>query len=154
MEVPQKGVVLMTVAKPLVAIINNTSDTIELLQSVLNDEGLDTVADYVAEYRKGRKDITAFLSERRPQAVIFDITIPYIQNWKFFKEQVVGSHILPQSAFVITTTNKQVLEMLVGPTDAIEIVGKPFDLEVILQAVRRTINRYSNPTDAQNDAAG
>lgn len=30
---------------------------------------------------------------------------------------------------VLTTTNKKRLEELVGPTDAFEIVGKPYDLK-------------------------
>ena len=36
---------------------------------------------------------------------------------------------------VITTTNKPRLEEIVGPTDAFEIVGKPYDLERIVAAV-------------------
>jgi hypothetical protein len=37
---------------------------------------------------------------------------------------------------VLTTTNKKRLEELVGATDAFEIVGKPYDLEMIVQAVK------------------
>jgi hypothetical protein len=40
---------------------------------------------------------------------------------------------------VLTTTNKKRLEELVGPTDAFEIVGKPYDLEMIVGAVKASI---------------
>jgi DNA-binding NtrC family response regulator len=140
-DVSQIGGGQMTDAKRLVAILNTSSDTIALLQDVLDDEGIATVADYVPEFREGRKDVSAFLRQHKPQAVIFDVAIPYDQNWRFFKEQVVGPGILPVSAIVVTTTNKAVLERLVGPTDAIEMVGKPFDLDEIVQAVRRAIER-------------
>jgi hypothetical protein len=33
------------------------------------------------------------------------------------------------------TTNKRVLEGLAGPTDAIELIGRPFDLAVIVARV-------------------
>ena len=37
--------------------------------------------------------------------------------------------------FIITTTNLRVLEGLAGPTDAIELIGRPFDLGEILDRV-------------------
>jgi hypothetical protein len=42
---------------------------------------------------------------------------------------------------VLTTTNKKRLEELVGATDAFEIVGKPYDLEQIVNAVKVAIGR-------------
>ena len=37
----------------------------------------------------------------------------------------------------MTTTHKVNLERLVGPTEAIEIIGKPYDLEEVVAAVKR-----------------
>jgi hypothetical protein len=42
---------------------------------------------------------------------------------------------------VLTTTHKGHLEELVGPTDAIEIVGKPYDVNQVIGAVRRGLGQ-------------
>jgi hypothetical protein len=44
---------------------------------------------------------------------------------------------------VLTTTNKRVLEPLAGPTPAHELVGKPFDLGVLVDAVHRAVEKAS-----------
>ena len=41
--------------------------------------------------------------------------------------------------FVITTTNVGALRAWVGPADAIELIGKPFDLDEMTQALRRVL---------------
>jgi DNA-binding NtrC family response regulator len=39
--------------------------------------------------------------------------------------------------WVLTTTNKGALDELVGSTPALEIIGKPFDLDQMLETVKR-----------------
>jgi len=43
--------------------------------------------------------------------------------------------------FVLTTTNKPALEQLVGDTEALEIIGKPYDLRRVIDAVRAALAR-------------
>jgi CheY-like chemotaxis protein len=133
-------------SRPLVAVINTSQESIELLQEVLADEGFDSVAAYVVEFKRGQRDLHAFFQEHQPQAVIYDIAIPYIQNWEFFQAQVLTRQFLPESCFIVTTTNRTVLDLLVGPTPAHEMVGRPFDLQAIIDAVKRALD--SGPTQA------
>jgi DNA-binding NtrC family response regulator len=124
---------------PLIAVINTSIETIELIENTLEDEGFEVVAELIITFKRGTRDIAAFFAEHQPQVVIYDIAIPYEANWQFALENVIPRSELAPQQFIFTTTNKAVLEMLVGPTPAIELVGKPFDLEEIIQAVRNAM---------------
>jgi DNA-binding NtrC family response regulator len=125
--------------RPVVAIINTSVETVELLAEVLAEEGFDTVEAYVIEFKRGLRDLDAFFRDQQPQAVIYDVAIPYLENWRFFQEQVLDRKYLPATCFVVTTTNRTVLDLLIGPNNAIEMVGRPFDLDTIVQAVKRAV---------------
>lgn len=122
--------------KETVAVINSNEDIVEAIQLILNDAGYHSVGGHVIDFKKGRKDFVAFFKEHTPNVIIFDIAPPYEENWNFF--QLIKNVKEAEGAqFIITTTNKGMLERFAGKTDAIEIVGKPFDLEEILMAVKK-----------------
>ena len=121
----------------MVAIINSSSAVIELLRTLLESAGYETVTAHIDDIKNGGLDLLDFLKTHDPQVVIYDISIPYEENWTFLK-LVRDTEAASGRRFVITTTNKQRLEQLVGPTDTLEIVGKPFDLDQVLAAVQRT----------------
>ena len=125
--------------QPIVAILNTTPETIALLQDVLADEGFSTVAAYIIDFKLGQRDLEQFFKEHQPEVVLYDIAIPYIPNWQFFQEQVLAGQFLPSGRFVVTTTNRAALELLVGPNNVIELIGRPFDLDAIVEAVRRAL---------------
>ncbi len=120
-------------SKPVLAILNTSQELIEVLQIAFEDEGFKTVSYVTVDYKSGEKNIPTLIEKHHPNAIIYDIAIPYEENWKFFKEL---SQQFQQIPVVLTTTNKDVLEKLVGPTGAFEIVGKPFDLAQIIKAVQ------------------
>ena len=56
-----------------------------------------------------------------------------------------NSKVMQGRAFVITTTNKKALDDLIGPSDVVELLCKPYDLEQIVQAVNRALTTQIAP---------
>lgn len=124
---------------PLVAVLNTSIETIEMLTTVMEEDGFRTASGYIVNFKRNDANLDAFFREHQPQVVIYDIAPPYDENWDFFQAQVLSKGYLPEHHYVLTTTNKAVLEKLVGPTQTIEFVGKPFDLSEIGDAVRKAL---------------
>jgi FixJ family two-component response regulator len=121
---------------PVVAIINTSEDVVTMLSALLESEGFQPVTGFVPEFREERQDLAAFLREHEPAVVLWDIALPYDVNWQYLQD-VQASGVMQDCPLVLTTTNKRVLEALVGPTPTLEIVGKPYDIDEIVTAVQR-----------------
>ena len=123
---------------PVVAIINSSDDTVAMLRTVLEQAGFLTVATHVTDIRNGTEDFIAFVRGSDVRVLVYDISPPYEANWTFLR-LVLDTDVMRGRGVVLTTTNKAALERLVGPTDAIEILGKPYDLGAVVSAVQAAI---------------
>ena len=121
---------------PTVAVINGMQDTIDMLRLVLEDAGFRVVDAQARDIRLGVVDLAAFVERHGVRVVLFDVAIPYDENWQAL-EGWRSAPALARIPFVITTTNQRALDSIVGTSDAIEIIGKPYDLKVLVEAVRR-----------------
>jgi len=90
--------------------------------------------------KKGEIDLIDFVNHHTPAVIVYDISPPYDANWRFLR-LVRSSEPLKGRQFVITTTNKPALERLVGDSEALEIIGKPYDLGRVIEAVRTALAR-------------
>jgi CheY-like chemotaxis protein len=129
----------MASGPPVVAIFNTSPDTIELLRIVLEPAGYVVVGAYTYEIRDGEIDIEMLMKQHQPKLVIYDVAPPYDRNWRLFLH-FKSMPALKGVNFMVTTTNARQVREIAGPDQEIyEIVGKPYDLGVIVQAVKDTI---------------
>jgi DNA-binding response OmpR family regulator len=123
----------------VIAVVNSNEDTVEMLRNCLQQNGFSSiVTGHVNDFKRGTSDFPGFVAEYDPKVIVYDISIPYDQNWTFLR-LLLDTDSMRGRKVVVTTTNKDRLEELVGPTQAIEIVGKPYDLERIVGAVKSAI---------------
>jgi CheY-like chemotaxis protein len=86
--------------------------------------------------RDGKVELEAFMRQHQPRVIVYDIAIPYEQNWRLF-EHIRETPACAGVSFVVTTTNIRHVQQLAGRQEGHEIVGKPYDLDVIVGAVRQ-----------------
>jgi DNA-binding response OmpR family regulator len=128
----------------VVAVINTSPDTVEMLRTTLERAGFVVITGYTFDIRDARLDIDAFVTEHQPRVVVYDVAPPYDQNWRLF-QHVRSLESMKARTFVITSTNPKHLEQLAGRDDRIyEIVGRPLDLHAVVTAVKEAFR--SRPT--------
>ena len=122
---------------PLIACLNSSEDVAELLAQVVLLEGWRAVT-HVSPTTEGAQPSIDFLTQAQPHACIYAVSPPYAESWQIFQEV---REAVPHCAWVVTTTNKRVLDELVGPTETLEIWAKPFDIDDVMASVRRALER-------------
>ena len=123
-----------------VALFNASDDTVEMVKRMLDTIGIHSlISCHFADLKKGNIDVNAYLVTHDPAVVIFDISPPYLENWEFFKTMRAAKE-MESRGIVLTTTNKLRLDELIGQNSAaLEVVGKPYDLEQISDAIKKAL---------------
>lgn len=124
-------------AEGIVALFNASDDTIDMVQAILKegDRAQTLVWCHFADLKKGIVDVGKWLSKHNPEVVIFDISPPYDQNWKYYKTMRDSDEMRGRGS-VLTTTNKDRLDEVLGSdSQALEVVGRAKDLEQIRKEI-------------------
>jgi DNA-binding NtrC family response regulator len=129
---------------PVVAVINSTPDIVDMLRMAIEPAGFVVVTALTFEVREGSVDIDRLVAQHDPRVIVYDIAPPYEANWNLFKH-TAAMPVMNGRQFVLTSTNVAHVEKIAGPQHHIyEIIGKPFDLGQVVQAVKEASR--SRPT--------
>jgi DNA-binding response OmpR family regulator len=139
--VSNKGVTMSSstkTAEGIVALFNASDDTIDMVQKLLsaNGGGQTLIWCHFADLKKGIVNFGKYMDKHNPEVVIFDLSPPYDENWKFFKT-MRDAKTMQGRGIVLTTTNKNRLDEVLGEdSQALEVVGRSKDLHEIDAAIK------------------
>jgi DNA-binding response OmpR family regulator len=125
-------------ADGIVALFNASDDTIDMVQKLLTASGGDQtlIWCHFADLKRGIVDFGKYMDKHNPEVVIFDLSPPYDENWRFFKT-MRDANTMKGRGMVLTTTNKNRLDEILGEdSHALEVVGRPEDLQQIDAAIK------------------
>ena len=123
------------------AVFNSSDDMVELLRIMLEHNGFVVVSGHIADMRRGKLDLQAFVQQNRPAAVVYDLVPPYDTQWAFL-DHLRQVSPLREVPFVLTSTNARMARELSGRSErVIEVLGRPFEMDELLEAVRRAIGQ-------------
>jgi DNA-binding response OmpR family regulator len=120
---------------PAVAVINTSEDTIDMLRYLFESHGFVVVSAFTHKIRDGHTDLETLMRQHRPAAIVYDIGLPYEENWRLF-ENIRSSPACDGVPFVVTTTNEAQVRKVAGDEPVLEIVGKPYDLDLLVKKVK------------------
>ena len=126
-------------AEGVVGLFNASDDTIDMVQRLLTGSGRAQVLIWChfADLKKGIIDFGKYMEKHNPEVVIFDLSPPYDENWRFFKTMRDSKTMLGRGS-VLTTTNKNRLDEVLGEdSHALEVVGRAKDLQEIDAAIKK-----------------
>jgi DNA-binding response OmpR family regulator len=125
---------MLSSAPRVVAVLDSDPDTTELLKTVLEIEGMVVATGSLINFRLGKESLLEFLERASPDVIVYDLGIPYEANYHFL-QKAREDPAFPVCALVITTTNARAVQQLLG-IEAVEIIGKPYDVDALIRAVR------------------
>ena len=116
-----------------------------MLRIILQHEGFVVIGAYTYELRDARIDIEGLIRQHQPDVIIYDVAPPYDKNWLEL-QHICTMPALRSLKFIITTTNVKHLREVAGQDpELFEIVGKPYDLGLIVEQVKKLTGRASAP---------
>ena len=71
------------------------------------------VTAHVDDIKRGRLDFPEFVRKHNPRVFIYDVSIPYVENWRAL-ELLMKTDVMRSRRVVVTTTNKRALDQLLG----------------------------------------
>jgi CheY-like chemotaxis protein len=122
--------------RAVVAVFNSNDDVVEMLRTLFETAGFIVVSGHVSSIKRGSLDLLTFVQQHDPCVIVYDLVPPYDRNWAFL-DHLRTDPLFEGRKFVMTSTNAKQAEAVAGRAEEVyEIVGKPFDLDMLVAAVR------------------
>ena len=141
----------MSDSRPVVAILNNIEDLVRMFSEVLRGAGYDVVTAMLADARRGKQDLVAFIREADPRVIVYDVSYPYAVNWSQL-EGLRDRGALLGRGVLVTTPNRRAMQDLLNVGDVLEITGKPEEISALVEQVGQLVKEPRFPRELETTA--
>lgn len=138
----------MSDGRPVVAILNNIEDLVRMFSEVLRGAGYEVVTAMLADSRRGKVDLLAFIKEHDPRVIIYDVSFPYAVNWTQL-EGLRDRGALLGRGVLVTTPNRRAMEELLEVGDVLEITGRPEEISELVERVGQLVKEPRFPRELE-----
>lgn len=129
-----------------VLIVNSNDDVVEMLRLKFRQAGWEAATAHVTDAKRGRIDLVEMVQRSEPSVLVYDVAPPYEDNWRYLQTIRSNAAALRDRPFVLTTTNREQLEKITAEaSEAVEIVGKPYDLGEVVRRATLLLERAGTP---------
>lgn len=147
------SVLTMSGETPLVLIVNHHPEVVLLLEQVVGDLGFESVliandSDWQTD---GYSALLAYINERRPHAVLFDLPPPYEEAASTVLKLLRESD-LHERQWVVLSTSPSSLERIARASGA-SVLAKPFDLDGLTELLERAVLPEGGEREDESPAA-
>lgn len=140
----------MSENRPVVAILNNIEDLVRMFAEILRGAGYDVVTAMLADARRGKQDLLAFIKESDPRAIVYDVSFPYAVNWTML-EGLRDRGALTGRGVLVTTPNRQAMKDLLNVGTCLEITGKPEEYSTLVDEVGKLVKDPRWPPELERE---
>ncbi len=134
--------------RPVVAILNNIEDLVRMFAEILRGAGYDVVTAMLADARRGKQDLVAFLKESDPRVIVYDVSFPYAINWTML-EGLRDRGALTGRGVLVTTPNRQAMKDLLSVDACLEISGRPNEYSKLVEEVGNLVKEPRWPSELE-----
>lgn len=138
---------------PLVLIVNHHPEVVLLLEQVVVDLGYESalLANDSDWQTDGYSALLAYINERMPNAVLFDLPPPYEEAASTVLK-LLGECGLDEQQWVVLSTSPSSLELIEEASSA-NVLAKPFDLDDLTALLKRAAASERDEPGGGNPAA-
>lgn len=123
-------------SKRVVALFSASTEAVDLLRWM---QDVSDVNEYIwcrfADVKKGRVNVAEYLTAHNPQVLLFDIALPYLENWRFAKGLCAAPAMRGRREMFITTNKAQLDAALGKDSHAIDVAGTPAVIHQVVTAL-------------------
>ena len=137
---------------PLVLIVNHHAEVVLLLEQVVGDLGFESalLANDSDWQTDGYSALLAYINERTPRAVLFDLPPPYEESASTVLK-LIRESVLDERQWVVLSTSPNALRLIEQASDA-SVLAKSFDLDDLTELLERAVNPERDAIDGADPA--